>query len=224
MYLCSCGCQICCSQRVEVELNVKIMDKLNYLRLNDWSSLSVPRSVSSPSPVLSSRSQVDGAMNNQLRDIYQSCNNKDKRIFKRIYLAIWHVVGLYRRTVGSLSMFWLIDQMRAQTGLNSTDFVILTYLYFMSDSGLYTIHSAKLKRNKPAHISLSQLNNSLIRLRKVNLIARSHRDTSAPFLSRSISNNQVFIRLTIQGIDLVKQTEKSYTKALYDSTIADITT
>jgi hypothetical protein len=178
---------------------------------------SVPDSSVSSPPVLSP----------SLQSLYNGLSVENKSIFIKVFRFIWGAVLPYRRLAGPLGCvpgFWAVDLFRLRSGLPSSWFTVLTYIYFFSDQGKNYIRSSIIYEGVIlegiTHVSRMTIINGL---KRRGYLTRSTSDAGAPYLSRSYSRQTIFIKLTNKGVNLIEGIEKDLYKLYAGVSLDDLT-
>jgi DNA-binding MarR family transcriptional regulator len=158
----------------------------------------------------------------ELTGLYLVMSEDNKRLFSKAFTLLWRYVNKRRNTLAV--SFWVVDMLRRRSGLPSSDFAVLSYLYFLSGGGVSVVTSDLLYKSKilPGIIDAS-FANTLNRLKHAGYITRSTSDPGLPFLARSYRRQPVFISLTASGVALIKNIDREIYNIMLHTSLDDIT-
>jgi hypothetical protein len=162
------------------------------------------------------------ALPSSLRSIFNSLPLSYQSLFIKVLRYLWRVLSA-RRYSDPITLFWGVDLLRVRYGLTSSELQVLTWLYLFSERGANVVNSDDLYNTDimPRLILTAKLN-VLNDLKHKNYIIRYTRDPGAPYLSRSYRKQPVFIKLTSQGVALIKGMEKELNSMLLNSSLDEL--
>jgi DNA-binding MarR family transcriptional regulator len=162
-----------------------------------------------------------------LYSLYLLMTSDNQRLFSKAFTFAWHQLNDRRKNpfLDIVIYYWIIESMRYKTGLSASELAMLMIIYDLTDCGRGIIHSQRVD-NAILLPNLTKLGKDryLYRLRCIHgLIERSTRDSSAPYLARSVSRHPVFIRMTPKGVNIVHTLEKDLHRLLMLSSYNNLT-
>jgi hypothetical protein len=171
---------------------------------------------SSPLPVL----------NHQLNSLYSLLDDDMKHLFIKMYRFLWDVVRNYNvKHSGIVSYYWLVYGAAESSGLPPSSFVVLSYLYMMTNKGNKHIHSYIVHNSGclPNALPIS-VGRVLWDLKHAGYITRHTKDPGQPYVHRAQHNKQrVYIKMTDKGVRLIEGIEKDVYKTLLNTSLNDLT-
>jgi len=200
--------------------------------MNDkLSSGGVLSGVSVSSPSFSSVSSVPDndrlpSLSGVLQLDYQVLDDDMRRLFIKIYKYLWGVVNARSvKRCGVTSYFWLITRVSLSSGLSPSSFLLLSYLYMVTNGGKKYIHSNTVYGSCSIPGAMPGTYQRVMwDLKHAGLLSRHHKDPDQPYLQRAQHNKQpVFIALTRAGVQLIEGIEKDLYKMLLNTSLNDLT-
>lgn len=159
-----------------------------------------------------------------LTSLYSLLDSQQQRLFNKVFMFLWDYVR--RRVHGShgvLNTYWIVDDQRIKYDLSTSELSMLTFIYHVTGGGKGIINSQVVYNGsvlpRVAHSTKSWY---LTMLRNKGLIVRTTRDTSAPYLRRSISRSPIFIQLSPSGVGVIKDIDRHVKTLIMHSSLNDI--
>ena len=159
-----------------------------------------------------------------LSSLYSGLDSRSRKLFSKVFVYLWGVLVPRSRRYGVLHLYWLVDQVRVNSGLSVVGLSLLAYLYQVTEKGKLVIHSKDLYFSSSLHYNKRTIVEQLIKLRHAGYVVRRFKDHTLPYLQRSHSKQPVFIQLSGSGIALIHKLETDLYRLSYNTTLDDITT
>jgi hypothetical protein len=165
-------------------------------------------------------------LSNSLSLSYGVLGDDMKRLFNRVYHYLWHYVNDRSiKNMGFMAHYWLIPRLVSSSCLAPSEFIILSYLYMMTQRGKYLIHSNRICFSGVLPGATSQtVGRVLWDIKHAGMITRHHKDPARPHEHKAQHNKQaVFIKITPKGLQFIEQMEKDLNKILINTSLNDLT-
>jgi hypothetical protein len=163
-----------------------------------------------------------------LLNLYQSLSIDNQKVFIRVFNYLWGCVVPASRFNGrgsSLHSFWAVDYLRQSSGLSSSLFSLLLFIYHITGRNKNFICSDQVYNNPGILFNYCQgaKQNKLSQLTKLGYLARSWSNPDQPYLQKSYRSRPVFIKLSPAGVQLIHDIEKDLYKLLLNTSLNDLT-
>lgn len=159
-----------------------------------------------------------------LSSLYSLLDIQQKRLFNKVFMFLWDYVR--KRVYGShgvLNTYWIVEDQRIKYDLSTSELSMLSFIYHVTDGGKGIINSQVVYNGSVLpHLTLDGKIYYLYKLRIKGFIKRTTRDTSAPYLQRSISSHPIFIQLSPAGVGVIKDIDMRVRKLIMHSSLNDI--
>lgn len=165
------------------------------------------------------------ALSPSLSSLYSLLDLQQKRLFNKVFMYLWDYVR--HKVYGShgvINTYWIVEDMRIKYDLSTSELSMLTFLYQITGGGRGIINSQAVYNGSALpHLGYEGKKWYLYKLRLKGYLIRSTRDTSAPYLKRSVYHSPIFIQLSPSGVGVVKDIEKRTQRLIMTSSLNDIT-
>jgi len=164
----------------------------------------------------------------ELNSLYHSLSIEQQQVFIKVFNYLWGCVVPASRFNGrgaSLYSFWVIDYLRQCSGLSSSLFSLLVFIYHITGRNKHFICTDQVYNNDGIMFNYCQgaKQNKLSQLTKLGYLVRSWSNPDQPYLQKSYRSRPVFIKLSPSGIALIHDIEKDLYKLLLNTSLNDLT-
>jgi len=164
------------------------------------------------------------ALPSTLSSLYSMLDITQRRLFNKVFMFLWDYVR--KKVYGShgvLNTYWIVEDQRIKYDLCTSELSMLTFLYDITGGGRGIIHSQAVYNGSALpHLTTSGKSWYLTMLRNKGFILRTTRDTSAPYLRRSVYHSPVWIQLTPKAVGMIKAIDRHVQSKIMRSSLNDI--
>ena len=161
-----------------------------------------------------------------LLTLYSGLNEENKQVFYKVFKFLWgELLPVHKFTgySGLLYSFWAVDLVQRYSGLASSSWAVLSYLYQITKHNKRYVKSIDVYESSILPGVLTSTKQKILSsLVVAGYVVRSFRDPDNPHYKKSFLTHPCFVRLSPSGVRLIETFEKDLYKILINSSFEDL--